>query len=144
MPEKRSVVVHTCHPGTQGTEAGQLQVQGQPRLQSELKASLHYTVRLCFKNTKMEGLCQPSHIAAAPGHRCPPAGCPPMTISMHRAPTLIGLRASPPEALLCPLLLLSSKVVIPMNCSRPASQRMGMITEKRWQFLFHKREGDAN
>jgi hypothetical protein len=44
--------VHICSPGTQEAEAGKSQVQDQPKLHSEFKASLGYIARPCLKKTK--------------------------------------------------------------------------------------------
>jgi hypothetical protein len=42
------MVVHTCNSSTQEVNTGESQVQIQPRLQNEFKASLDYTVRPCL------------------------------------------------------------------------------------------------
>jgi hypothetical protein len=41
--------VHNYNPSTADTEAGGLQVRGQPDLHSEFQASQGYTVRSCLK-----------------------------------------------------------------------------------------------
>jgi hypothetical protein len=49
---KSGDVVHVWNPGTREVEAGRLLVQGQTRLDSKLKASLGYIVRLYLKKKK--------------------------------------------------------------------------------------------
>jgi hypothetical protein len=44
-----SMLVHANNPSTWEAEAGGSQVQGQPRLHSDLKASLCFIVGLCLK-----------------------------------------------------------------------------------------------
>jgi hypothetical protein len=51
---KSGDVVHVWNPGTREVEAGRLLVQGQTRLDSKLKASLGYIVRLYLKKKKKE------------------------------------------------------------------------------------------
>jgi hypothetical protein len=56
------VVEHTCNPRPRDTEAGELGVEGQPWLHSELEVSLGY-LRPCHKTTKLRNQVSKRHMA---------------------------------------------------------------------------------